>query len=146
MTEHVEIGQAILLAAELPLEAHWVFHHHERVDGDGYPSGLAGGAIPVQSRIIAVADAFEAMTGTRPYRAAVSVEQALEELRAHAGTQFDADCVEALVAVVDEAEASEFFEVLDGAAEPVGAATVPGPTRGGRSLRALASAPAAPVR
>ena len=46
MTEHVEIGQAILLAAELPLEAHWVFHHHERVDGGGYPSGLEGAAIP----------------------------------------------------------------------------------------------------
>ena len=66
MTEHVEIGHAILLAAELPIEAHWVLHHHERIDGRGYPTGLSGASIPVESRIIAVADAFEAMTGTRP--------------------------------------------------------------------------------
>jgi HD-GYP domain-containing protein (c-di-GMP phosphodiesterase class II) len=103
MTEHVEIGHAILLAAELPIEAHWVLHHHERIDGRGYPSGLSASAIPVESRIIAVADAFEAMTGTRPYREAVSVEEAIVELRANAGTQFDTRCVEALVDVVNDA-------------------------------------------
>src|SRR5256885_126195 len=58
MTEHVEIGHAILLAAELPTEAFWVLHHHERLDGNGYPSRLRGAAVPVESRIIAVADAF----------------------------------------------------------------------------------------
>ena len=84
MTEHVEIGHAILLAAELPIEAHWVLHHHERIDGRGYPAGLGGASIPVESRIIAVADAFEAMTGTRPYREAVSVEEAIVELQANA--------------------------------------------------------------
>jgi diguanylate cyclase (GGDEF)-like protein len=103
MTEHVEIGHAILLAAELPIEAHWVLHHHERFDGGGYPGGLRGASIPVQSRIIAVADAFEAMTGTRPYRDAIPVEDAIEELQAHAGTQFDARCVDALVEVVNDA-------------------------------------------
>jgi diguanylate cyclase (GGDEF)-like protein len=103
MTEHVEIGHAILLAAELPIEAHWVLHHHERFDGGGYPAGLRGAAIPVQSRIIAVADAFEAMTGTRPYRDAIPVEDAIGELQAHAGTQFDARCVDALVEVVNDA-------------------------------------------
>ena len=103
MTEHVEIGHAILLAAELPIEAHWVLHHHERIDGRGYPSGLSAAAIPVESRIIAVADAFEAMTGTRPYREAVSVEEAIVELRANAGTQFDTRCVDALVDVVNDA-------------------------------------------
>jgi diguanylate cyclase (GGDEF)-like protein len=107
MTEHVEIGHAILLAAELPIEAHWVLHHHERIDGGGYPTGLPGTSIPVESRIIAVADAFEAMTGTRPYREAVSVEEAIVELQANSGTQFDARCVDALDEVVNEAATEE---------------------------------------
>jgi diguanylate cyclase (GGDEF)-like protein/putative nucleotidyltransferase with HDIG domain len=107
MTEHVEIGHAILLAAELPIEAHWVLHHHERMDGRGYPSGMSGASIPVESRIIAVADAFEAMTGTRPYREAVSVEEAIVELQANAGTQFDTRCVDALVDVVNDAATEE---------------------------------------
>ncbi|MGZ4291478.1 MAG: HD domain-containing phosphohydrolase [Gaiellaceae bacterium] len=103
MTEHVEIGHAILLAAELPIEAHWVLHHHERFDGGGYPEGLRGASIPIESRIISVADAFEAMTGTRPYREAISVEEAIRELQVNGGTQFDARCVEALVEVVNDA-------------------------------------------
>jgi diguanylate cyclase (GGDEF)-like protein len=103
MTEHVEIGHAILLAAELPIEAHWVLHHHERIDGGGYPAGLTAASIPVEARIIAVADAFEAMTGTRPYRDAISVDEAIVELQANSGTQFDARCVDALVDVVNEA-------------------------------------------
>ena len=107
MTEHVEIGHAILLAAELPIEAHWVLHHHERIDGRGYPAGLSGASIPVEARIIAVADAFEAMTGTRPYREAVSVEEAIIELQANAGTHFDARCVDALVDAVNEAAHEE---------------------------------------
>jgi diguanylate cyclase (GGDEF)-like protein len=107
MTEHVEIGHAILLAAELPIEAHWVLHHHERIDGRGYPSGLGAASIPVESRIIAVADAFEAMTGTRPYRDAVSVDEAILELQANAGTQFDTRCVDALIDVVNDAATEE---------------------------------------
>jgi diguanylate cyclase (GGDEF)-like protein len=103
MTEHVDIGHAILLAAELPIEAHWVLHHHERMDGGGYPAGLSGASIPVEARIIAVADAFEAMTGTRPYRDAISVEEAIVELQVHGGTQFDSRCVDALVDVVNDA-------------------------------------------
>ena len=102
MTEHVEIGHAILLAAELPTEAHWVLHHHERYDGTGYPERLGGSAIPIQSRIISVADAFEAMTGSRPYRQGMPVDEAIAELRSHAGTQFDARCVHALMEVVNE--------------------------------------------
>ena len=147
MTEHVEIGQAILLAAELPLEAHWVLHHHERVDGGGYPSGLTGQAIPVESRIIAVADAFEAMTGTRPYRAAVSVEQAIAELQSNVGTQFDAACVEALVEIVNDTAGEELIALLEDA--NVEKLQVPAPVkaRGGRSLRgALATATGAPAR
>jgi HD-GYP domain-containing protein (c-di-GMP phosphodiesterase class II) len=77
------------------------------MDGCGYPAGMSGASIPVESRIIAVADAFEAMTGTRPYREAVSVEEAIVELRANAGSQFDTRCVDALVDAVNEAAHEE---------------------------------------
>jgi HD-GYP domain-containing protein (c-di-GMP phosphodiesterase class II) len=71
---------------------------HERWDGAGYPDGLAGEAIPIESRICAACDAFNAMTTDRPYRRAMSTELAVAELRAHAGTQFDPRVVEALIA------------------------------------------------
>ncbi len=74
-----------------------IFHHHERLDGRGYPMGLAGADIPEFARIIAVADAFDSMTSTRSYRGARSVEAAVAELRRCAGTQFDAPKVEALI-------------------------------------------------
>jgi len=93
---HTTVGHSILTSAELHREAVWVLHHHERYDGAGYPTGLAGDAIPLESRVIAVADAFEAMTGTRPYRASRTPEEALAELGANSGTQFDPRCVEAL--------------------------------------------------
>jgi HD superfamily phosphohydrolase YqeK len=76
-------------------------HHHERVDGRGYPEGLAGDEIPEFARIIAVADAFDSMTSTRSYRSARSVEDAVRELKRWAGTQFDATMVNALVAAVE---------------------------------------------
>ncbi|MEE8441920.1 MAG: HD domain-containing phosphohydrolase, partial [Spirochaetia bacterium] len=66
-----------------------VRHHHERVDGTGYPSGLAGDAIPVGARIIAVADSFDAMCNDRPYRRAMTINQAIREVRQLAGTAFD---------------------------------------------------------
>ena len=103
MAEHVPVGHAILIAAEMPTEAFWILHHHERYDGKGYPEGLRAGGIPLESRIIAVADAYEAMIDTRPYRAAMSVDQALAELREHAGSQFDGGCVNALFDVVRDA-------------------------------------------
>ncbi len=77
-----------------------VHHHHERFDGSGYDVGLAGEDIPLGSRIIAVADAYLAMTSDRPYRAALSAEQALEELSAASGSQFDPEVVEAFVRFV----------------------------------------------
>lgn len=70
-----------------------VYHHHERWDGDGYPDGLRGASIPLGARIIAIADAFEAITSHRIYQAPRTPLEALEELRRCAGTQFDAHLV-----------------------------------------------------
>jgi len=79
-----------------------VVAHHEHWDGSGYPQRLAGEAIPLAARIFAVADAFDAMTSDRPYRAALGVEHALAEIGRCAGTQFDPGVVEALVSVGGE--------------------------------------------
>lgn len=76
-------------------------HHQERYDGSGYPAGLAGEAIPLGSRIVAVVDAYSAMTSDRPYRKALTHEQAIAELRRHAGTQFSPDAVSAFVAMME---------------------------------------------
>jgi HD-GYP domain-containing protein (c-di-GMP phosphodiesterase class II) len=67
----------------------YVLFHHERWDGGGYPSGLSGASIPVEARLIGVADAFDAMTSSRPYRPALSTDRALAEIAICAGTQFD---------------------------------------------------------
>jgi hypothetical protein len=79
-----------------------IMHHHERLDGRGYPMGLAGEAIPEFARVIAVADAFDSMTSTRSYRAARSVEEALEEIRRCSGVHFDPAMVRALLQAVAE--------------------------------------------
>jgi HD-GYP domain-containing protein (c-di-GMP phosphodiesterase class II) len=77
-----------------------VRHHHERIDGSGYPSGLSGVRIPVASRIMAVCDAYGAMTERRPYRRERAPQKALAELREQAGSQFDPAVVDALEAEV----------------------------------------------
>ena len=102
MASHVDIGHSIVLAAELPIEAEWILYHHERFDGTGYPDGKRSGEIPLGSRIIAVADAFEAMIAARPYRPSISPEEAIAELRRNAGTQFDARCVGALIDTISD--------------------------------------------
>jgi len=96
MKTHVTLGHSIVSGAELDQEAEWILHHHERLDGRGYPDGLPADDLPLESRIILVADAFEAITTDRPYRKARSESQALAELEEHAGSQFDPDCVAAL--------------------------------------------------
>ena len=95
----------MLVHAGLIEEAGWVRHHHERVDGAGYPDHLAGDEIPLEARIIFVADSFEAMTSDRPYRAGMEVEDAVAELRRCSGTQFEPEIVEALAHLVEEGEA-----------------------------------------
>ncbi len=86
---------------ELAEVAAVIRHHHEHYDGTGYPDGLRGEGIPFLSRILAVADALEAMTSNRPYRPAISWPAAVEELQRHSGTQFDPLVVEAAVRVVN---------------------------------------------
>jgi HD-GYP domain-containing protein (c-di-GMP phosphodiesterase class II) len=103
MRRHSEIGAAILEVNEAMADiAQIVRHHHERWDGRGYPDGLVGSSIPLGGRIIAVADAFNAMISDRIYRAALPLERAWAELRAHAGSQFDAEIVAVFEHVVDE--------------------------------------------
>lgn len=102
---HPEFGHSLLEGMELDQVQDWVLHHHEHWDGSGYPDGLAGEQIPLGSRIILVADAFVAITTDRPYRAAQPEAAALRELRAHAGSQFDAAVVEALELHLDQAPA-----------------------------------------
>lgn len=103
MRQHPGIGARILQRIgflEHALEV--VLYHHERYDGKGYPHGLQGEDIPVTARIFAVADAYDAMRSNRPYRAAMSHEEALAELRRCAGTQFDPKVVEVFLQVVTQ--------------------------------------------
>jgi HD-GYP domain-containing protein (c-di-GMP phosphodiesterase class II) len=78
-----------------------IMHHHERLDGKGYPMGLAGDEIPEFARLIAVADAFDAMTSNRSYRFARPVSEAVAELRKCAGTQFDPAFVDAFTTAIE---------------------------------------------
>jgi diguanylate cyclase (GGDEF)-like protein/putative nucleotidyltransferase with HDIG domain len=98
--EHPVLGEGILRAADLDEESRWVRSHHERPDGAGYPDGLSGDEVPLESRIIGVADAFEAMISDRPYREGRSEREALKELEDFSGIQFDPDCVATLRAAL----------------------------------------------
>jgi HD-GYP domain-containing protein (c-di-GMP phosphodiesterase class II) len=111
MEHHTVIGEQILKPVEFLAGARvLVRHEHERWDGAGYPDGLAGEQIPLGSRIILACDALHAMTSDRPYRRALSHETAVEELRRNAGTQFDPQVVEALLAHLAEAPARATIE------------------------------------
>lgn len=94
---HPEIGARIVGAAQLGRVGEWILTHHERPDGRGYPRGLREHQIPLEGRIVAVADAYAAMTADRPYRRPFSPHRARAELQARAGTQFDHDVVEAFL-------------------------------------------------
>jgi HD-GYP domain-containing protein (c-di-GMP phosphodiesterase class II) len=107
MRTHANRGQAILddlltnfgieMLADTELVRNIVLYHHERVDGRGYPYGLAGESIPLEARIVAAADVFDALTSRRPYKEAFTNEVAFQMLEQIAGTHLDADCVRAIV-------------------------------------------------
>ncbi len=127
VAEHPKIGQVVLeQAGALRDAATIVLHHHEWYDGRGYPHGLAGEEIPIGARIVAIADAYEAMVAGRPYRGPISHEAALAELRRHAGIQFDPQLVEQFAALFDAGmpwpvEAHR-HDLVAGAEEPAEAA------------------------
>jgi HD-GYP domain-containing protein (c-di-GMP phosphodiesterase class II) len=99
---HTIQGERVLkhVGGALARVARYVRSSHERYDGRGYPDGLAGEAIPLGARIVAVCDAYRAMVEDRPYRPALSRGDAIEEMRRAAGTQFDPDCVKALLEIL----------------------------------------------
>jgi len=102
MREHPEIGERICDPLRMSRDFTPIIrHHHERWDGTGYPDGLAGESIPLGARIVALADAFDAIVRGRPYRAARSVEEAFDELRRHSGKQFDPGLVPLFIEETD---------------------------------------------
>lgn len=104
MQRHSETGHRIALSSpDLVHIADWVLKHHEWWNGQGYPLGLKGEEIPLECRILAIADAYDAMTSDRPYRKAMTHEEAVAELRRCAGTQFDPDLVEKFTSVLEAA-------------------------------------------
>jgi HD-GYP domain-containing protein (c-di-GMP phosphodiesterase class II) len=116
MKRHCEIGYRIALSApDLVPIADWILRHHEWWDGQGYPLGIQGEEIPVECRLLAIADAYEALTSDRPYRRALSHREAVAELRRHAGTQFDPHLLEKFL---------KMLETLFPESEPTATSTV----------------------
>jgi HD-GYP domain-containing protein (c-di-GMP phosphodiesterase class II) len=109
MKQHPVIGYEILKSSKLLRNRgilDMVLYHHERFDGQGYPYGLAGKEIPLDSRIISVADAFDAMTSQRIYRLGRTIDYAMNEIRKHSGTQFDPQVVVAFLTILKKGEVS----------------------------------------
>ena len=99
MERHPELGFAMTRNRLDPKIAEAILYHHERFDGGGYPFGLAGDAIPILSRIVLVADAFDAMTSKRAYQPALPVDFAVHEITRNAGSQFDPAVVEIFISL-----------------------------------------------
>jgi diguanylate cyclase (GGDEF)-like protein/putative nucleotidyltransferase with HDIG domain len=118
MRKHPEIGARILGGSGLDDIRRWILAHHERPDGLGYPFGLAGPEIPLEAKIVAVADAYEAMTSDRVYRPSIGAGAAREELRRHAGSQFDPRVVEAFLEMLARLDEDE-GEGEDGTVAPL---------------------------
>jgi len=103
MMRHSEIGHRIALSAQdLYSIANWILYHHEWWNGEGYPLGFKGEKIPLECRILAIADAYDAMTSSRPYRKAMSHEEAIAELKRCSGTQFDPELVNKFIKVLKQ--------------------------------------------
>ena len=117
MKQHAIIGHRILSGSNSPLlqmAAEIAVSHHEKFDGSGYPNGLAGEAIPLNGRIVAVADVFDALTSSRPYKKAWEVEQAIDFLKQNRGSHFDPVCVDVFLKDFDEVLAvRERFKDVD---------------------------------
>jgi HD-GYP domain-containing protein (c-di-GMP phosphodiesterase class II) len=101
MRQHPEIGYAMIAEKFDRRVSEAILYHHERYDGGGYPFGLSGTKIPVLSRIVLVADAFDAITSHRAYQPALSADFAISEIINNSGTQFDPAVVEAFLAVIE---------------------------------------------
>lgn len=100
---HTEIGADLVRTIDFPWPiSNIILQHHERLDGSGYPRGIAGDEILLEARLIGVADTVEAMSSHRPYRAALGIDRALEEVESHAGSVYDADAVAACVRLFRE--------------------------------------------
>jgi diguanylate cyclase (GGDEF)-like protein len=97
------VGHVVSLVSCLPA----ILHHHERWDGNGYPAGLKGDEIPVEARVLAIADAFDAMTSSRPYRSKLSYKKVMQELKHCSGTQFDPKLVDAFLPIALSAAPEE---------------------------------------
>jgi len=97
------VGHVVSLVSCLPA----ILHHHERWDGNGYPAGLKGDEIPVEARILAIADAFDAMTSSRPYRSKLSYKKVLQELKRCSGSQFDPKLIDAFLPIALSAAPEE---------------------------------------
>jgi putative nucleotidyltransferase with HDIG domain len=109
--QHAEEGYNTLKNIEFPWPiAEIVFQHHERCDGSGYPRGLSQDQILPAARILAVADVIEAITSMRPYRAALGIEVAIEEITRYKGSKYDTEVVDAAMKLIQ----SESFEITEG--------------------------------
>ena len=123
--EHPVVGAGILVTfEEFRTGVAFVRSHHERIDGGGYPDGLAGDEIPLGARILAVADGFDAMASARPYRAGLPPHVVLSELQKGRGTQWDARAVDALLALIAEerirfSDSADHPAIVDGFGSPV---------------------------
>ena len=114
MQEHADLGARILGAVSFLHEvAHYVRHHHEDWDGGGYPDGLAGEEVPLASRIIRVVDTYDAMTSSRPYRGALTQDQAIRRIVAERGGHFDSNVVDAFHELVDEGTVESIRRQVD---------------------------------
>ncbi|MGH2403488.1 MAG: HD-GYP domain-containing protein [bacterium] len=137
MQKHAKAGYEILRHAPLPNAVKQaVLHSHERWDGSGYPDGLAGDKIPLLARIVSVVDAFEAMTGDRPYRKGLPQEEALDRLRASVGTQFDANVVRAFMGIIEGTRSPRVSIAPPRVPEPQVEGAPPKPLRAARTAPA----------
>lgn len=111
--QHTVIGYDIILQAGMFHELlPAIRSHHERMDGKGYPDGLKGEDIPLMARILAISDAFDAMVADRPYRKGLPVEDALQEIRRGAGTQFDSELAQHFIRVVNQLSREELEKII----------------------------------